>query len=35
MTEAKLLMNLLAKREEQERIKRKENERAQLRDDMQ
>ena len=28
-------MNLLAKREEKERIKRKEKERAQLRDDMQ
>ena len=35
MTEAKLLMNLLAKREKKERIKRKEKERAQLRDDMQ
>lgn len=35
VTEAKLFMNLLAKREEKERIKRKAEERARLREDMQ
>ncbi len=35
VTEAKLFMNLLAKREEKEQIKRKAEERARLREDMQ